>query len=144
MAAIANLKQAVPFFWVSKLAASLVFYKDGLGFELKSSWSPNEKIEWCWLERDGVAFMLQEYRAGLHPAGTPGSGVSICIMCNDALALYEEFLKKEIHVKEPFVGNQLWVIEVRDPDGYAIIFESPTDLPEETTYTQWLVQKGKH
>jgi hypothetical protein len=57
-----NLKQAVPFFMVKKMELSLDFYTRGLGFELKLDWKPEGKIEWCWLERDGVALMLQEYR----------------------------------------------------------------------------------
>jgi hypothetical protein len=28
-----------------------------------------------------------------------------------------------------------------DPDGYGLHFESPTDVPEETTYSEWLRQK---
>ena len=36
----------------------------------------------------------------------------------------------------PFVGNNLWVTSFRDPDGYRIDFESPSDVPEETEYTE--------
>lgn len=35
----------------------------------------------------------------------------------------------------------MWVVRLRDPDGYKIIFESPTDVAEETTYTDWI--KGR-
>jgi catechol 2,3-dioxygenase-like lactoylglutathione lyase family enzyme len=34
----------------------------------------------------------------------------------------------------PFVGNGMWVTEIRDPDGYQLCFESPTDAPEESEY----------
>ena len=33
---------------------------------------------------------------------------------------------------EPIVGNALWVTSFRDPDGYRIDFESPTEVPEGT------------
>jgi hypothetical protein len=33
------------------------------------------------------------------------------------------------------VGNGLWVTSVKDPDGYLLDFESPTDTPEETVYS---------
>ena len=36
----------------------------------------------------------------------------------------------------PFVGNQLWVTTLVDPGGYQIDFESPTDAPEETIYSE--------
>lgn len=67
-----------------------------------------------------------------------GKGVSICFQCIDALALYHEFIAKGIIIKEPFVGNNMWVIKYSDPDGYWLDFESPTDTPEETKYSEWL------
>jgi hypothetical protein len=36
------------------------------------------------------------------------------------------------------VGNNLWVVQLKDPDGYNIFFESPTDVPEETRYSDWV------
>jgi lactoylglutathione lyase len=35
------------------------------------------------------------------------------------------------------VGNNLWVVELSDPDGYKVCFESPTDVPEGTKYSEW-------
>lgn len=34
----ANVKQAVPFFGITNMEASLGFYVDGLGFKMKYSW----------------------------------------------------------------------------------------------------------
>jgi lactoylglutathione lyase len=31
----------------------------------------------------------------------------------------------------------MWVVPLRDPDGYSLFFESATDVPEETKYSQW-------
>jgi len=132
-----NLKQAVPFFMVTNIDQSLDFYVKGLGFEIEMDWRPGGKIEWCWLEREAVVIMLQEYREGFKPNEKLGQGVSVCIMCNDALALYKEFLQTGLSPQEPFVGNNLWVVQLKDPDGYNIHFESPTDVPEETKYSEW-------
>jgi hypothetical protein len=30
----------------------------------------------------------------------------------------------------------MWVTEVSDPDGYALYFESPTDVAEETVFSE--------
>jgi len=30
----------------------------------------------------------------------------------------------------------MWVTSLTDPDGYRIDFESPTDVPEETVYSE--------
>ena len=132
-----NLKQAVPFFMVTSIDRSLDFYVRGLGFEVKIDWKPNGRIEWCWLEREGIAIMLQEYREGSKPKEKLGQGVSVCFMCNDALALYKQFLAASLSPQEPFVGNNLWDVQLTDPDGYNIHFESPTEVPEETKYSEW-------
>ena len=111
----------------------LQFYVDKLGFKLTNQWTPRGKIEWCWLEREAVSLMLQEPRSDeLEQGGPKGKGISICFHCTDALALYHEFMAKGVEIKEPFVGNNMWVVAFDDPDGYRLDFESPTDVPEET------------
>lgn len=132
-----NVKQSVPFLSVTDMAASLRFYVDGLGFKTTVEWTPHGKIEWCWLENGGAALMLQEYRPGRRPDGTLGQGVSVCFMCEDALTIYRETRDKGLQAeKKPFVGNQLWVVEFKDPDGYAIFFESQTDVTEDTEFDE--------
>lgn len=91
---IPNVRQAVPFFHVKNIEASLRFYVDGLAFTITRQWNPGGRIRWCWLERDGVAIMLQEYwkngQRGGWPVGVLGQGVSICFMCADAIAVYHD------------------------------------------------------
>jgi lactoylglutathione lyase len=135
-----NVKQAVPFFGVTNMEASLRFYVDGLGFKMKYWWipdrikaNPDGRIRWCWLELGDAALMLQEFLPGRLPKETLGTGTSACFMCEDALALYREFKSRGIQTRNrPFVGNRLWVVPLTDPDGYRIDFESPTDAPEES------------
>jgi lactoylglutathione lyase len=136
----ANVKQAVPFFGVSNMEASLRFYVDGLGFRMTNQWIDEGKLRWCWLEIGGAALMLQEFRKEGHdswkPSGKVGEGVNICFMCEDALAIYHEATARGIKVRQtPYVGNRLWVVNFSDPDGYRVDFESPTDVPEETQYS---------
>ncbi|WP_183575753.1 VOC family protein [Mucilaginibacter sp. X5P1] len=136
-----NIQQAVPFFMVKSMEASLKFYIEKLGFIVAMDWTPHGKIEWCWLKRDAIAIMLQEPRKKDHWIYTteqPGKGISICFQCLDALALYHEFTTKGVEIKEPFVGNNLWVVAFDDIDGYRLDFESPTDVPEETKYSEWV------
>jgi lactoylglutathione lyase len=129
-----NIKQVVPFFGVRNIEASLRYYVDGLGFEMTNQWIDEGKLRWCWLQHGGAALMLQEFREGLAPAGKLGEGVSICFQCRDALALYHDFTSRGIEAAKPFVGNAMWVVIVRDPDGYKLDFESPTDVLEGTEY----------
>jgi hypothetical protein len=136
-----NIKQAVPFFMIHDMERSLQFYVDGLGFEIKNKWTPRGTIEWCWLQREGAAIMLQEYRKDGHHAksieGMLGEGVSIWFQCIDSLELFHEFLSKGLHPEEPFVGNNMWDVKIIDPDGFVLHFESPTDVSEETKYSEW-------
>jgi lactoylglutathione lyase len=133
-----NVKQAVPFFGVRNMDASLRFYVDGLGFQMTLKWIDEGQLRWCWLENGGAAVMLQEFRDdGRHdppPTGKLGVGMSVCFICQNALAFYREVTARGIQASKPFVGNGMWVTSLKDPDGYELHFESVTDAPEETEY----------
>jgi lactoylglutathione lyase len=134
-----NVRQAVPFYNVKDIEASLRFYVDGLGFTITRHWDPDGRIRWCWLELGRVVVMLQEYwkdgRPGGSPMGPLSQGVSICFMCADAIAVYHDSRARGLNPSRPFVGNNLWVTSFIDPDGYRLDFESPTDVAEDTVYT---------
>lgn len=139
-----NVKEIVPFFGVSNMEASLKFYVDGLGFKLKYKWIPDRpedhpdgRIRWCWLTLGNASLMLQEFwKGGRHtnvPEDKLGVGISLNFQCADSLALYREFKSRGIEIpKRPFVGNGLWMVNVKDPDGYELFFASPTNAPEES------------
>lgn len=129
-----NVTQAVPFFMVTNMDASVRFYVDGLGFTMTCQWVPHGTLEWCWLQRGDTALMLQEYRPGKRPDGTLGVGVSVYFQCEDAIAYYKELKSRGIDAQRPFVGNRMWVTNVTDPDGYHLSFESVTDATEESEF----------
>ena len=132
VATASNVKRAVPFFMISNMEESLRFYRDGLGCVMTESWQPEGKIEWCWLTVGDAAMMLQEYRKDRRPDGKLGQGITICFLCEDAVAFYREIKSRGVDAQRPFVGNSMWVTSVTDPDGYRLDFESKTDVPEET------------
>ena len=133
-----NVKQAVPFFMVKDIESSVNFYVSGLGFSMAERWVDNGKLKWCWLIMDRVALMLQEYSEKTYEKDrNPAEGVEIFFICEDALAIYPQITSNGIPASEPFVGNKMWVVQVKDPDGYKISFESFTDTPEETKYSEW-------
>ena len=131
-----NVKQVVPFLRIAAMDRSIRFYMHGLGFTMKHKWVVDEQLRWCWLEKGGAALMLQTYREeephAWTPAGKLGEGVSLAFQCEDALALYRDFISRGLEASEPQVGNSMWVTHLSDPDGYRLEFESPTDTPEET------------
>jgi lactoylglutathione lyase len=130
-----NIQQVVPFLWVSNLEASLHFYVDGLGFEKTKEWIDDGKLRWCWLQLEGAALMLQEFSPEKRPPGKLGEGVSLCFQCKDALVIYHAALARGLQPQRPFVGNAMWVTILPDPDGYKLDFESPTNAPEESLYS---------
>ncbi len=139
-AAVANLKQVVPFLGVTDMERSIRFYVDSLGFAMKNKWEPEGRIRWCWLTRGGASVMLQEFaregHGGRRPEGVLGQGVNLCFQCEDAVALYREFRSRGLEPSEPTVGNSMWVTSLHDPDGYRVEFESVTDAPEDTQLSE--------
>src|SRR6478735_9894393 len=95
-----NIQQAVPFFMVTDMEASIHYYVNGLGFAVTNRWIDQGKTRWCWLQRDNAALMLQEFRKERHHADVAsekrGIGISIYFICKDALSLYKEFVSKGI------------------------------------------------
>ena len=57
-------------------------------------------------------------------------------MCHDASAYYREVTARGGSMTEPRVGNRLWETEIRDPDGWNLAYESPTDMDEETLLSE--------
>lgn len=136
-----NVKQTVPFLSVSNIEASVRYYVAGLGFKMTNKWIDDGALRWCWLELGGAALMLQEFwTKGPHawvPKQKLGVGVAIYFICEDALAIYRKVTARGVEASEPFVGNGMWLTGLTDPDGYALYFESPTDVPEETVLSAW-------
>ena len=135
-----NVREAVPLFAIDSMEASLRFYVDGLGFEMTNQWVVDGKVRWCRLQLGGAGLMLQQFAKQGHDSltieGKRGAGVSICFMCQDALAIYHRAKSRGIETQRPFVGNAMWVVSLSDPDGYRIDFESDTDVPEDTQYSE--------
>src|SRR5687768_13026689 len=140
-----NVKQAVPFFMVRNIEASIDYYVKGVGFEMTNNWIDKGKIRWCWLEIGNAALMLQEYRTDRQHTDASnekfGEGVSIYFICEDALTIYDQVASRGLLISEPFVGNNMWVVGLSDPDGYKIFFESATSVPEETKYSDWKTKR---
>jgi lactoylglutathione lyase len=70
------------------------------------------------------------------PSCRAREGASLCLQCEDALAIYRELGSRAIAATEPQVGNRMRVREVTDPDLYRRYFESATDGPEETALSE--------
>jgi uncharacterized glyoxalase superfamily protein PhnB len=124
--------EVVPFLGVRDILRSLDFYVATLGAAIDLEWVVDGRIRWCRLRIGKAAMMLQEFGAGRAPAEALGAGQSVNFTCRDALALYDAARAAGLEpIREPQVGNGLWELSYRDPDGYHINFASPTDLTAE-------------
>ncbi len=117
---------------VQNIDESRRFYVERLGCRERDRWEAAGRSSRCRLQLDEVTIVLQALDAG--STDRRGQGVEICLMCDDALAIYDALASRGVAAREPLVGNGLRVTSLSDPDGYRIAFESPTDAPEETTY----------
>ncbi|MBK5257338.1 MAG: hypothetical protein JJE39_15025 [Vicinamibacteria bacterium] len=64
--------------------------------------------------------------------------MTVCFICEDALAFFREVRGRKVDASTPFVGNGMWVTSLNDPDGYRLEFESETDTPEDTQFSESL------
>lgn len=139
-----NVKQAVPFFRVADMGASIRFYVGGLGCEVTQKWEVDGQLRWCWLKLGEAALMLQQFPTSGHdswtPSGQVGEGVTVVFICEDALQLYEDFRARGLDASLPFVSNGMWLTSLTDPDGFRLDFESDTDVPEGTRYGEGRVK----
>lgn len=133
------IHQAVPMLGVRDINELLAFYTDGIGFETGKTWMLNGAVRWCRLQHGETAVMLQAF----HPVDQPGeghlgAGMTIYFQCDDALAFYRRLMSRGIVMRRPFVGNGLWEVHLRDPDGYRLAFTSPANEAEGVIYDESL------
>lgn len=135
-----QVNEVVPFLAVEDMKASVAFYVDGLGFQFKGKWEVDGELCWCRLQLGGAGVMLQQFPAEGHDArrfnGNRGEGVELCFFLDDALEFHRFCVSRGIGASEPVVSNRLWATHLIDPDGYRLLFESPTDTPEDTRLSE--------
>ena len=124
-APLANIKQALPFMMVKDIASSLQFYSDGLGFQKIKYTLNGDRVVWCQLQRGGAVLSLQENSTKIpEELALKCTGMSVCIQCNDTMALYHEFTAKGLRPTKPYLDTHTWIMLLKDPDGYLLSFES--------------------
>lgn len=127
-----HANEVVPFLAVRSMTDSLAFYVEKLDFKLELKWEPAGVICWCLLRFGKAGLMLQEFAK---VEDGRGAGVTLCFFVDDAVAFYRAAISRGVTASVPCVENGLWATHLVDPDGYRLLFESPTDTPEGTTLT---------
>ena len=113
-----------PLLFVSDIQRSVEFYAGQLGFETMGRADGEAGLFWCRLQRGGACLMLQQ-RDSTEARGS--DGFSLFFVCDDVDQLYQEFLTSGLSLSPPeeaYYGMRQ--LPVPDPDGFDVIFESPT------------------
>jgi catechol 2,3-dioxygenase-like lactoylglutathione lyase family enzyme len=122
-----TVRELVPLLFVQDIERSLAFYRDSLGFEVRGKWEPDGKLSWCRIERGHSALMLQQALEEDGPAEGRGRGVGFFFVCDDADAVHSEFRSRGLQLNAPEVAFYgMKQVFVKDPDGYELCFQSPT------------------
>lgn len=119
-----RVQELVPLLFVQDVARSVDFYCRQLGFKLTANWEPDGILQWCRLDRDGAALMLQQACEEDGPPEDRGRGVHFFLNCDDANAEHTRLADTGLELAPPKVAfygmNQLFL---NDPDGYQLCFQ---------------------
>ena len=130
-----------PLLQIYDMPASVRFYRDKLGFELKLT-SPvlgEDRFHWALLELGHAQIMLNtayefddERPVPPDPARTAAhDDTCLYFSCLDPDAAYEQFRAKGVSVSPPSIApygmKQLYF---HDPDGFALCFQCAAKPPE--------------
>jgi catechol 2,3-dioxygenase-like lactoylglutathione lyase family enzyme len=127
---MANLSCISPFFIVADLKASVGFYVDKLGFEIRYI-GPDDDPFWAIVGRDNISIMLKVIADDIRPIPNhtrhEWARWDAYISTNDPDALFEEYSSAEITFHQPLRndGDGLRGFEVNDADGYVLFFGRP-------------------
>lgn len=127
---MANLSFISPFFIVADLKASVAFYVDKLGFEIRYM-GPDDDPFWAMIGRDNITIMLKAIADDIKsiPNHTRHEWArwDAYISTNDPDALFEEYNSVGITFHQPLKndGDGLRGFEVADADGYVLFFGRP-------------------
>jgi len=127
---MASLSFISPFFIVTDLKASVGFYVDKLGFEIRYI-GPDDDPFWAIVGRDNISIMLKAIADEIKPIPNhtrhEWARWDAYISTNDPDALFEEYSSAEITFHQPLRndGDGLRGFEVKDADGYVLFFGRP-------------------
>jgi len=133
-----DLRGLCPLLQVFDMPASVRFYREHLGFELKQHSpmveAPEPYFHWCLLERDGIQLMLNTaYDAGERPDAPDPQRVrwhdDVCLYfgCPDVDQAYERLKAQGLALNPPKTAPYgMRQLNLTDPDGYHICLQWPT------------------
>jgi catechol 2,3-dioxygenase-like lactoylglutathione lyase family enzyme len=113
---------------VRDIDRSTTFYRDVLGFSVKTTVPDAAPFDFVWLERDGVPVFLNNPQAvakdypdaGFRPSGGTATMFFVVTAVDDLHARVASQAKVVMPLKTQFYGMREFAIE--DPDGHLLTF----------------------
>jgi glyoxylase I family protein len=125
-----------PLLQVFDMPTSLSFYRDVLGFEVVSTSTPRgqDDFDWCLLQRDGIAMMLNAaYEHGSRPPVRDPARIAahkdaaLFFACPDVDGAFAALRAKGVTTNAPTIASYgMKQLYFRDPDGYEVCLQWPT------------------
>ncbi|MFM1850909.1 MAG: hypothetical protein RIS54_593 [Verrucomicrobiota bacterium] len=120
---------------VYDMRRSVAFYRDVLGFEVEASWEPDGHYYWAQLRSGDTRLMLnaefEDEERPPEPNRPHGKDVTFCFYPAYVAALRESLVAQG---QKPgaLQGTQYQhrQFELRDPDGYKLMFTQPVQASE--------------
>jgi uncharacterized glyoxalase superfamily protein PhnB len=125
-----RLTSATPCFPVDDVSSTMRWYKEKLGFGAHP-FPESEPHAFCILERDQIEIMLQRIDDYKKPDlyGQRSGGVWDAYIRMQGVKEFYESINQTVMIQRPlqkqFYGD--WEFEVKDPNGYVLVFSELTD-----------------
>jgi len=125
-----NLTYISPSFIVENLEASVAFYVDKLGFEVRFI-GPDDDPFWAIVGRDNISIFLKAIAPDIKPVPNhtrhEWARWDAYISAADPDSIFEEYSSKEVSFHQPLKNDEdgLRGFEVADADGYILFFGRP-------------------
>jgi uncharacterized glyoxalase superfamily protein PhnB len=120
-----RVESTTPCFAVADISQTTRWYEENLGFE-GDPFPPNEPYVFAILRRDDVEIMLQRLENYQKPDiyGLRSGGVwNVYIRMRGVKQLYDE-VREKVEILQPLRKQPYgqWEFEVKDPNGYVLVF----------------------
>jgi glyoxylase I family protein len=130
-----HTRGSAPLLQVFDMPASIRFYCDQLGFEIKQQSWPGDDFDWAMLQLNDATIMLNTaYDKGERPDQPDPARMaahedtSIYFGCPDVEAAYTELIRRNVILDKPVITKYDYkAIYVKDPDGYCLCFHWPLE-----------------
>jgi catechol 2,3-dioxygenase-like lactoylglutathione lyase family enzyme len=130
---MSNLTYISPSFIVENLKASVAYYTDKLGFEVRFTGPGNDPF-WAIVGREQVSIFLKAIAPDIKPVPNHTRHIwarwDAYISAADPDALFEEYRSRNVSYHQTLQNDDdgLRGFEVEDADGYVLFFGRPVSL----------------